>query len=116
MSFSTPNIVAFVLIVLCAVVLLYFIRRYGERPAVSLRNIKAYETLRKNVSKAVADGRTIHFSAGRGALETTSNPASLAALAALFDPAFDASARLAVLAQHVLERREEVGLLVGDDL
>jgi hypothetical protein len=83
LSFSTPNIIAFVLIVLCSAVLLYFMRRYKERPAVSLRNIKAYETLQKNVSKAVADGRTIHFSAGRGALETTSNPASLAALAAL---------------------------------
>ena len=83
MSFSTPNIVAFVLIVLCAVVLLYFIRRYQERPAVSLRNIKAYESLQKNISKAVADGETIHISTGRGGLEKTSNPTSLAALSAL---------------------------------
>ena len=83
MSISTPNIVAFALIVLCVVVLLYFIRLYKERPAVSLRNIKAYDSLQKTVSKAVAGGRTIHISTGRGGLEKTSNPASLAALSAL---------------------------------
>lgn len=74
---------AFALIALCVVVLLYFIRLYKERPAVSLRHIKAYESLQKSVSKAVADGRTIHVSTGRGGLEKTSNPASLAALSAL---------------------------------
>ncbi len=89
---SLPSIAAFVLIVISILILVYFTRHNGPRPNVSLRDIKAYESLQKQVAKSVESGRDIHFSVGRGSLEKVTNPASLASLSVLESLSKEASA------------------------
>lgn len=83
MNLSTPSLIASLLIVISIAALYILTRRYRERSAVGLRNIKAYETLQKQVEKAMASGRSIHFSPGRGSLSKATNPTSLAGLSGL---------------------------------
>ncbi|HET6445244.1 MAG TPA: DUF6754 domain-containing protein [candidate division Zixibacteria bacterium] len=91
MIFSTPNLVALLLIVFSIASLYFLTRRYVDRSGVGLRNIKAYEKLQKQAVKAMASGRSIHFSPGRGSLSKATNPTSLAGLSGLQRITEDAS-------------------------
>ncbi|MGB3715000.1 MAG: DUF6754 domain-containing protein [Candidatus Promineifilaceae bacterium] len=83
MTFSTPSVIALLLILISAVVLVYLTRQYRSRPSVGLRSVEAYQALQRQAARAVESGRGIHFSLGRGSLGKATNPASLAAMSAL---------------------------------
>jgi len=66
--------------------LLFWIVRVFQDPdgqEVSLREHAGYDALSKQIVRVVEGGQKIHFSLGRGSLDSASNPASIAALIAL---------------------------------
>jgi len=91
LNITLENLIAFGFIILSAIALAYLTRALKAEQSISLRKLPAFETLQKLVAKTVADGSTVHLSPGRGGLEGSSNPATLAALSALDSIVRDAS-------------------------
>lgn len=86
------NILALLIAVLAGAVLYLLTRRIQAGQEVGLRPVRGYKTFNNQVGRAVESGRRVHFSLGNAALNGTSSPTSLAALAALDHLAQDGAA------------------------
>ncbi|MFZ0546593.1 MAG: DUF6754 domain-containing protein [Candidatus Promineifilaceae bacterium] len=86
------NLVALLIAIVVAAVLILLTRRIQSGREVGLRPVKGYQALTNQVGRAVESGRRVHVSLGRAALNTSTSPTSLAALAALDHLAQDGSA------------------------
>lgn len=77
------NILALLIAILVGAVLFLLTRRIQAGQEVGLRPLRGFQTLNSQVGRAVESGRRVHFGLGRGGLNSTTSPTSLAALAAL---------------------------------
>ena len=81
MSFLT--ILALLFAFLIGAVLFLFTRRVQAGQVVGLRPLRGIQSLTSQIGRAVESGRRVHFGLGRAALNRSTSPTSLAALAAL---------------------------------
>jgi hypothetical protein len=61
-----PDYIGFLFILLCLVLLLFYVLTGRERPKINLREIQAFRRFRREVDLAVEAGKRLHISLGRG--------------------------------------------------
>jgi hypothetical protein len=80
---STESIFGLVLILICVVAMIVFSMPLRNRPAVILRQIAAFQHLRRAIGLAIEDGKRLHVSLGNGTILGPNNASALVGLNAL---------------------------------
>lgn len=77
---NLSGIVAIAILVISGILLWVVMRRMQREMMISLRPMRAYESVKQRVGMAVEGGQQLHFTTGRGPLQGAAGPTSVAAL------------------------------------
>lgn len=80
---TQTDILAFLFVIICLGLIIFFVYYDRKRPRITLRDIPAFRHLRREVDLAVEAGKRLHISLGRGSVNDMPGGASFAGLTIL---------------------------------